>query len=73
MLARGDKYAAALGTLWDDKAGIYLNKRTDTGERSSRLSPTNFYPLIAKVATRSRRSEWCRSTISIRASSTASG
>jgi putative isomerase len=51
LLARGDKYAAALGTLWDDKAGIYLNKRTDTGEPSPRLSPTNFYPLIAKVAT----------------------
>ncbi len=51
LQARGDKYAAALGTLWDDKAGIYLNKRTDTGEFSSKLSPTNFYPLIAKVAT----------------------
>jgi hypothetical protein len=51
LLARGDKYAAALGTLWDEKAGIYLNKRTDTGERSPRLSPTNFYPLIAKAAT----------------------
>ena len=51
LLARGDKYAAALGTLWDETAGIYLNKRTDTGESSPRLSPTNFYPLIAKVAT----------------------
>ncbi len=51
LLAHADKYAAALGTLWDDKAGIYLNKRTDTGERSSKLSPTNFYPLIAKAAT----------------------
>ncbi len=49
LLARGDKYAAALGTLWDENTGIYLNKRTDTGERSQRLSPTNFYPLIAKV------------------------
>ena len=51
LAARGDRYAAALGTLWDDKAGIYLNRRTDTGESSPRLSPTNFYPLIAKVAT----------------------
>jgi hypothetical protein len=48
---RGDKYAAALATLWDDKSGMYLNRRTDTGEFSSRLSPTNFYPLIAKVPT----------------------
>jgi hypothetical protein len=46
---RGDKYAAALATLWDEKSGMYLNRRTDTGEFSSRLSPTNFYPLIAKV------------------------
>jgi len=51
LLARGEKYAAALGTLWDETSGIYLNKRTDTGERSTKLSPTNFYPLIAKVAT----------------------
>jgi neutral trehalase len=46
---REDKYAAGLATLWDEKSGIYLNRRTDTGEVSSRLSPTNFYPLIAKV------------------------
>jgi neutral trehalase len=51
LLARGARYATALGSLWDDTAGIYLNRRTDTGERSPRLSPTNFYPLIAKVAT----------------------
>jgi putative isomerase len=51
LAARGEKYAAALGTLWDEAAGIYLNRRTDTGEKSARLSPTNFYPLIAKVAT----------------------
>jgi putative isomerase len=48
---RGDKYAAALATLWDEKSGIYLNRRTDTGEASSRLSPTNFYSLIAKAPT----------------------
>jgi hypothetical protein len=51
LLARGDRYAASLGTLWDEAAGIYLNKRTDTGDSSPKLSPTNFYPLIAKVAT----------------------
>ncbi len=51
LRGRGDKYAAALATLWDEKSGIYLNRRTDTGEASTRLSPTNFYPLIAKVPT----------------------
>jgi neutral trehalase len=51
LTARGDKYAAALGTLWDETRGMYLNRRTDTGEKSPKLSPTNFYPLIAKVPT----------------------
>jgi putative isomerase len=46
---RGKRYADRLSTLWDDQAGIFLNRRTDTGERSPRLSPTNFYPLIAKA------------------------
>jgi hypothetical protein len=51
LQARGSRYTASLNTLWDEKTGMYLNKRTDNGENSSRLSPTNFYPLIAKAAT----------------------
>jgi putative isomerase len=51
LSGREGKYAAALATLWDEKSGIYLNRRTDTGEPSPRLSPTNFYPLIAKAPT----------------------
>lgn len=54
LLARGEKYATALGTLWDETSGMYLNRRTDTGEKSSKLSPTNFYPLIAKVPTQAQ-------------------
>jgi putative isomerase len=46
---RGKVYAARLGSLWDETSGIYLNRRTDTGEPSPHLSPTNFYPMIAKV------------------------
>ena len=45
--------AATLGRnleqLWDDKTGLYLNRRTDTGKLSHRLSPTLFYPLLAGV------------------------
>ncbi|HEX6546691.1 MAG TPA: trehalase family glycosidase [Bryobacteraceae bacterium] len=48
---RSAKYRAALATLWDDKAGIYLNKDLRTGKSSTRLSPTNFYPLLARAAT----------------------
>ncbi len=51
LKARGDTYGAALRTLWDEKAGIFLNRNLDTGALSSRLSPTNFYPLLAKAAT----------------------
>ncbi len=46
---RADKYRASLSTLWDEKSGIYLNKDLRTGELSHRLSPTNFYPLLAKA------------------------
>jgi hypothetical protein len=35
LRARGERYAAALGGLWDEKTGTYLNRRTDTGEASS--------------------------------------
>ncbi|HTZ60881.1 MAG TPA: trehalase family glycosidase [Acidobacteriaceae bacterium] len=49
--ARGDRYRSKLATLWDSKTGIFLNKDLHTGEFSERLSPTNFYPLLAKAAT----------------------
>jgi putative isomerase len=51
LRARSARYGAALRGLWDEKAGIYLNRRTDTGEASPQLSPTCFYPLVAKAAT----------------------
>jgi putative isomerase len=51
LRARERDYAQALRTLWSEEKGIYLNRRTDTGEFSTVLSPTNFYPLIAGVPT----------------------
>jgi hypothetical protein len=36
--------------LWNEKDGIYENRYWD-GHLSARLSPTNFYPLIAGIAT----------------------
>ena len=48
---RAETYTAGLRGLWDEKAGIYLNRRTDSGEASPKLSPTHYYPLIAKVPT----------------------
>ena len=37
--------------LWDEPTGIFLNKNLDTGQLSPRLSPTNFYPMLAQAAT----------------------
>ncbi|HEX9201196.1 MAG TPA: trehalase family glycosidase, partial [Acidobacteriaceae bacterium] len=48
---RGERYRAKLATLWNEKAGIFLNKDLHTGEANMRLSPTNFYPMLAKAAT----------------------
>jgi len=48
---RGDRYRAKLATMWDEKTGIFLNVNLHTGEKSPRLSPTNFYPLLARAAT----------------------
>ncbi|MGM9511728.1 MGH1-like glycoside hydrolase domain-containing protein [Larkinella sp. GY13] len=48
---RADRYSKALQTLWQEERGMFLNRRTDTGQFSDRLSPTLFYPLLAGVAT----------------------
>lgn len=49
LKGRQAKYRKNMSQLWNEKAGIYMNRRTDTKEFSTRLSPTNFYPLLAKV------------------------
>lgn len=51
LRGRAAKYRASLATLWDAEAGIFLNKDLRTGRFSRRLSPTNFYPLLARAAT----------------------
>lgn len=48
---RAAKYRSSLATLWDNNTGIFLNKDLHTGKFSLRLSPTNFYPMLAKAAT----------------------
>jgi hypothetical protein len=48
---RGTRYRAKLATMWDEPTGIFLNRDLKTGIPSHRLSPTNFYPLLAKAAT----------------------
>ena len=51
LRTRAERYRAKLQTLWDEKTGTFLNKNLDTGGLSTRMSPTNFYPMLAKAAT----------------------
>ncbi len=48
---RSEKYGKQLQTLWSADAGIFLNEDLRTGQFSNRLSPTNFYPMLAHAAT----------------------
>ena len=48
---RSTRYRAKLATMWYGKAGMFLNRNLHTGENSTRLSPTNFYPMLAHAAT----------------------
>ncbi len=47
---RAEAYRRAVGRLWNEKRGIFLDLRMDTRVPSDRISPTNFYPLLAKAA-----------------------
>ena len=48
---RAQDYRTKLATLWSDQAGIFLNRDLHTDQPNLRLSPTNFYPLLAGAAT----------------------
>jgi neutral trehalase len=50
LIKRADHYIVNLQQLWNDSAGIFLNRYTDSGELSHRISPANFYPLTAGSA-----------------------
>lgn len=44
---RMNRALSGLENLWDEERGFYYNRRTDTGEFSRRISPTNFYALFS--------------------------
>lgn len=50
LLGRAQTFSARMATLWDEQHGLFLNRRTDTGERIRRISPTSFYPLLTRQA-----------------------
>jgi neutral trehalase len=47
---RAETFKKNMAALWHEETGFYLNKRTDTGAFSRRLSPTLFYPLLARIS-----------------------
>ncbi|MCR4642029.1 MAG: hypothetical protein K5697_08370, partial [Lachnospiraceae bacterium] len=52
---RMEKASKGLEGLWDEENGFYYNRRTDTGEFSRRISPTNFYALFSPEVTPERQ------------------
>lgn len=46
---RAKQYSIELQKLWDEEEGLYYNRRIDTGEKNPRISPTNFYPMLANI------------------------
>jgi len=48
---RAALYRTSLATLWNPAVGIFLNRDLHTGQFNTRLSPTNFYPMLARAAT----------------------
>lgn len=54
LTARANKYRTQLKKLWNEQAGIFLNKRTDTDIFSDKISPTNFYPLLGNAASQTQ-------------------
>lgn len=53
---RGEHYARNMEQLWSEEDGMYYNRSVRTGQFNRRTSPTNFYPLLAKVPSQERAS-----------------
>jgi len=51
---RGDQYRKNLANLWDDTLGFYYNRHIDTKTLNRRISPTNFYPMLAQAPTQAQ-------------------
>jgi neutral trehalase len=57
---RKERFAGALADLWNEEAGIYLNRHTDSGHECPRLGPPNFYPLCGSVPTQEQAERMVR-------------
>jgi putative isomerase len=60
LRARAELCKRGLEGLWNEELGIYCNRRTDTGEFSTRIGPTNFYALYSDKVTSERAQRMMR-------------
>lgn len=51
---RASYFRQNIEKLWDEQTGLYLNMRLDSSILTKRLSPTHFYPLIARIPDQKR-------------------
>ncbi|MCX7847371.1 MAG: trehalase family glycosidase [bacterium] len=51
LRARAETFRHRIQSLWCPEHALFLNRRTDSGQFVLRISPTNFYPLLAGAAT----------------------
>lgn len=52
LMARTEELEENLEQLWDEKTGLYLNRREDTLEFEHRLSPFHFHALFSRKVSR---------------------
>lgn len=61
LQGRIDKYSKNMAQLWNEEKGIFLNKSSrQEGKFNERMSPTNFYPLLAGIATKAQAKRMIR-------------
>ena len=49
---RGEQFADNLQQLWSEEKGIFLCRDLRNGQLVNEMDPTNFYPMLAQVATK---------------------
>ena len=55
FLDRATEMENRLEELWDEETGLYLNRRTDNGEKEKRISPFHFHALFSKKVSSERK------------------
>ncbi|MDR0686251.1 MAG: hypothetical protein LBF79_02145 [Dysgonamonadaceae bacterium] len=54
LFERAQYYTKNMAKTWDEETGFYYNRHTDAGELDRRISPTNFYPMLAEIPTQAQ-------------------